>query len=193
MGCVRSCGLKDTDRVLVVLGPSSGTRSSAMYASLRHAHEQTSTRAAFLPLGVAHERVADDGVPGVEPVATSPAYRAHPLGHDLSLRGEAPMLWWPRTTPRWCVRWLSLGGLAHHQGVRQQRRHNPGPAGALQRLSQVLPPTFGVATAGRSGASAQFPPLWKRTQASSHNTMARMKKARRPSPRGHVGTVPDLS
>jgi hypothetical protein len=44
MGCVRSYGLKDTDRVLVVLGPSSGTRSSAMYASLRHAHEQTSTR-----------------------------------------------------------------------------------------------------------------------------------------------------
>ena len=41
---MRSYGLKDTDRVLVVLGPSSGTRSSAMYASLRHAHEQTSTR-----------------------------------------------------------------------------------------------------------------------------------------------------
>ena len=44
MGCVRSYGLKDTDRVLVVLGTSSGTRSSAMYASLRHAHEQTPTR-----------------------------------------------------------------------------------------------------------------------------------------------------
>ena len=61
-----------------------------MYASLSAPPRADLDAATFLPLGVAHERVVDDGMPGVEPVATPPAYRAHALGHDRILRRSPP-------------------------------------------------------------------------------------------------------
>jgi hypothetical protein len=86
---------------------------------------------------------------------SSPSLLRLHIAHTRSATTEAyearPRCSGGRAQSRDGVRRLSHCWLAHHQGVRQQRRHNPGPAGALQRLSQVLPPTFGVATAGRVG------------------------------------------
>ena len=94
VGCPRSYGLKDADRVLVVRAYRIG------HPLVRHGRKPGAPpradldAATFLPLDVAHERVVDDGTPGIEPVATPPAHRAHPLGHDRTLRRS-------RSPPKW--------------------------------------------------------------------------------------------
>ena len=86
VGCLRSYGLKHADRVLVVRAYRIG------HPLVRHVRKPGAPpradlyAATFLPLGVAHERVVDDGMPEIEPLASPPAHRAHALGHDRILR-----------------------------------------------------------------------------------------------------------
>ncbi len=84
--CPHSYGLKDADRVLVVRSYRIGQLLFGHVRKPGAPPRADLDAATFLLVGVAHERVVDDGMPGIEPDATPPAHCAHPLGHDRTLR-----------------------------------------------------------------------------------------------------------